>query len=106
MEPRYMTHPTTTPPAEERIPDLAVADAAQTAVERAIAVGTDSTRVTAGQWRPAAALVNPCPASTPVDFAAWLLLDKIVAHCPACRAYTLSTTRGMMPHPPKEASHP
>jgi len=106
MEPRYMAHPTTTPPAEERIPDLAVADAAQTAVERAIAVGTDGTRVTAGQWRPAAALANPCPASTPVDFAAWLLLDKIVAHCPACRAYTHSTTRGMMPHPPKEASHP
>jgi hypothetical protein len=98
-----MTHPNTTRPADERIRDWAVADAAQTAVEQAIAAGIDGPRGTARQWRPAAALANPCPASTPVDFATWLLLDKTVAHCPTCRAYTLSTTSGMVPHEPKDA---
>jgi hypothetical protein len=39
-----------------------------------------------------------------VDFATWLLLDKTVAHCPTCRAYTLSTTSGMVPHEPKDAT--
>ena len=59
---------------------------------------------TDGQWRSAAALANPCPASTPVDFATWLPLDKTVAHCQTCRAYTLSTTSGMVPHEPKDAT--
>jgi hypothetical protein len=104
-----MTHPTTTPPADERIPHRALRPdrGPQTSPPRrpgapALAAPSDQQP----KWRRAADLANPCPASTPVDHATWLLLDKTVVHCPACRAYTLGTTRGMVPHQPKQAPHP